>query len=1417
MDSSSQIPTLESFSPEKENIQPLSKGRSANQLSQLYATSDPTALANKLAEERAKFEHAINNQPDDVDDPLDIHHRYVAWIQSTHTTGHSPELMKAVERAVRAYRKDGRYKNDIRFFKLWIITAKQAQDPRAVFKYMAVNEIGTQLASYYEEYADLLETLSKWNDADEVYKLGLARKAEPLQRLERKYRQFDERWRKGVERGVFVDSSSSSSSSSSGSQDDVPSNGSRRALQLREGSAHTLPQNSSIMPPPPPPSVMRRNDNFPTSKQSDRVSVLKHADPPVAVVPAASSSNPWSEYPNNKTLRKENEPQATSWKGQILPQQGVNANASSANGWKDVKEKIEVFKDDDEKVIRIAAASPSYGVLKPKDALASGSTLSAVVATHEMLAALDVTASTRNPAPTPSMPRAALALVSETPGPLGTNTLPQSVTSDWSSTQPHSPSKLAQTPFGSQHQDTAKKPKLVENHIANLDDPLTFEERRAMLPKYRYRPPPTSSSPAPPSPVIEDDQTKIISYDITTTLPRKPFSAPSPTINTKEAMADVLNMFRQPLNEEDDIADQPPDETISAKVFKREIVSAASLGVFRDGEDNADGSPSTKDMDNGKWIIRSDNDENAGTSTAALRPADGSKSKALGSKHPLSAKSVESASEAMQPVRRQSPFFDNAADNPFQERVTSPVDGADEQENAPSPDSVGSNIKKRRPLAPVLVVPPSEEFHEIPVAEDSTTLAIKRPQPSHRPMFSSTPATFLRRPGTILGRQFDIMTPITDVPEEDTTITEDKTGPGFPEERTRSYRSLDSHSASSNTDGMGNHTFDSRRPTVLSAITPGCKEVSSDTLSQTIGGLSTISRAEVDLDFDDDDDAYLDHTGTIHDDTMVRRLANKSAAAGGLVAIYEDDDENEEEEEEREEDEEKQLESEDEEVEDEPNEGLVLVRPPTPIKSKTPRVRSIVYPDLPNPCDMVSAETTTRMLACVSQPVESMPQFHDCRGEEGHKAIRVILSAALGGKPQQSTSKISKSYSTIKSRTDPRDRDGSGDCTFTLSDVGTYVGTKKLGEGGHGSVYMCKKVLIDADDASEEGQIVAVKIQTPANVWEFYILHTLRDRLSPSILDSIVMPLSLHLYPDESVLCLRYESGTLLDVVNASKRDGFGTDACLDELLVGFWTIELLRTIEAVHAVGIIHNDIKADNVLIRVPSSNSPSSTAVDWDARYRADGSGGWSAHDTKSNMGRKIGDSSYHSWEGRAGVGWRYEGDWYGIASVIHVMLFGRYMEVVEEEGPSDESQVHAHQEWHEDESSIVPGLPNPFDELDGSEENEDGNNGLKRPRIRITSAMKRYWQGQLWRRLFAVLLNSGAYNEIVSRVDVTFDLGADKGSTTEGMKQLESEFPVVKVIRKLRHEVEKWVADNSYRGGLRGALKRAESRLKPSNDQ
>ena len=61
------------------------------------------------------------------------------------------------------------------------------------------------------------------------------------------------------------------------------------------------------------------------------------------------------------------------------------------------------------------------------------------------------------------------------------------------------------------------------------------------------------------------------------------------------------------------------------------------------------------------------------------------------------------------------------------------------------------------------------------------------------------------------------------------------------------------------------------------------------------------------------------------------------------------------------------------------------------------------------------------------------------------------------------------------------------------------------------------------------------------------------------------------------------DHGTLQDVLNSYLRVG----KQMDELIVMYYAIELLRVVESLHLAGVVHADIKPDNLLVRNGGDN--------------------------------------------------------------------------------------------------------------------------------------------------------------------------------------------------------------------------------------
>lgn len=350
----------------------------------------------------------------------------------------------------------------------------------------------------------------------------------------------------------------------------------------------------------------------------------------------------------------------------------------------------------------------------------------------------------------------------------------------------------------------------------------------------------------------------------------------------------------------------------------------------------------------------------------------------------------------------------------------------------------------------------------------------------------------------------------------------------------------------------------------------------------------------------------------------------------------------------------------------------------------------------------------------------------------------------------------------------------------------TYTVRKELGRGAFAPVYLVDSSAHEPEDSEkvsktgsgEFGQrhsaLEAIKMEEdPPSAWEFYILRTAKRRLGVSrASESLIDAYEMHMYPDECFLVEEYRNqGTLLDLVNVSRAENGGG---MDEKLAMFFTVELLRTVEALHSKGIIHGDLKADNILVRFDTalSSLSASTSADsaWSSQYCRDGTNGWSGKGIALiDFGRGIDLRAFRpdvqfiaDWktceadcaEMREMRPWTYQVDYHGLASTMHSLLFGKYMEVVAER--------------------------------------EQGLGGAgKRKRYRVREGLKRYWQTEIWAEAFEMLLNSGSGVE-----------GEEGGK-----------LPLINGMRAVRGRMEEWLEGNCEKGvGLKGMVRRMEERIR-----
>lgn len=184
---------FEAIEEQKENIQPVREGRSAAALARIFSMPS-VDIKESLKAERDDFEQLIADSGD-LDDPLDPYLEYISWVVKNFPQGQSADsgLVQLLERCTSEFRDTPHYKDDPRYLKVWMRYINFSDAPREMFIYLARKEIGKNLATFYEEYANYLEVNNKRAQAKQVYEAGIEISARPVERLRRKYREFCER------------------------------------------------------------------------------------------------------------------------------------------------------------------------------------------------------------------------------------------------------------------------------------------------------------------------------------------------------------------------------------------------------------------------------------------------------------------------------------------------------------------------------------------------------------------------------------------------------------------------------------------------------------------------------------------------------------------------------------------------------------------------------------------------------------------------------------------------------------------------------------------------------------------------------------------------------------------------------------------------------------------------------------------------------------------------------------------------------------------------------------------------------------------------------------------------------------------------------------------------------------------------
>ncbi|CAK7325904.1 unnamed protein product [Dovyalis caffra] len=100
------------------------------------------------------------------------------------------KLPRFLQKCTQSFESDRRYRNDSRYLRVWLQLMDYVSDPRALLSTMETNRIGAKRSLFYQAYALYYEKMKNFEGAENMYRLGVQNHAEPVDELQKSYEQF---------------------------------------------------------------------------------------------------------------------------------------------------------------------------------------------------------------------------------------------------------------------------------------------------------------------------------------------------------------------------------------------------------------------------------------------------------------------------------------------------------------------------------------------------------------------------------------------------------------------------------------------------------------------------------------------------------------------------------------------------------------------------------------------------------------------------------------------------------------------------------------------------------------------------------------------------------------------------------------------------------------------------------------------------------------------------------------------------------------------------------------------------------------------------------------------------------------------------------------------------------------------------
>ncbi|ETV95228.1 BUB protein kinase [Aphanomyces invadans] len=172
----------------KENVAPVHCGRNVDKLNVVLAEVDSSNHHSKLISQERELLHNIATYCGE--DPLMSWLEYYKWVQE-YFPSDVKKILAVLEQITHEFKGNKKYRNDVRYMKLWVAYADKVEKPLEVFMFLHKHKIGDKLSLFYIAWAFLCEKSGKIKDAETIFNRGFQKNAEPRETLKKKYDEFN--------------------------------------------------------------------------------------------------------------------------------------------------------------------------------------------------------------------------------------------------------------------------------------------------------------------------------------------------------------------------------------------------------------------------------------------------------------------------------------------------------------------------------------------------------------------------------------------------------------------------------------------------------------------------------------------------------------------------------------------------------------------------------------------------------------------------------------------------------------------------------------------------------------------------------------------------------------------------------------------------------------------------------------------------------------------------------------------------------------------------------------------------------------------------------------------------------------------------------------------------------------------------